>query len=51
MQENKMSEDTRIIMKLGDAYSNPKNYNANGRGTVYNPNGIVATLTTMSGGQ
>lgn len=38
------------IIKLGDAYANPKGYNANGRGSVYDVNGIVSTLVTMTGG-
>ena len=38
------------VVKLGDAYSNPNKIGGNGRGAVYDTNGICATITTMSGG-
>lgn len=37
-------------MKLGSAYSNPNNRNDNGRGTVYDINGIISTIVSMGGG-
>lgn len=39
-----------IITKLGDIYPNPSNFKGNGRGGVYAMNGIVPTITTMTGG-
>ena len=38
------------VIKLGNVYSNPKKIGGNGRGAIYDTNGICATLTTMSGG-
>lgn len=38
------------VIKLGCVYSNPKNIGGNGRGAVYDINGIAPTVVTMSGG-
>ena len=45
-----MDKSTNRVIKLGDAYSNPKNLPYNGRGPVVDTNGICITITTMSGG-
>lgn len=39
-----------MVIKLGDAYNNPNGIGGNGRGAVYDTNGICATIVTMSGG-
>lgn len=41
--------NTHTVIKLGDAYNNPKKIGGNGRGAVYDVNGICATIVTMSG--
>lgn len=41
--------ETNKILKLGDAYDNPKNFSG-GRGTVFDTNGICGTIVTMRGG-
>lgn len=41
--------ETNKIFKLGDVYYNPKNI-SNGRGTVFDTDGICGTLVTMGGG-
>lgn len=37
------------IVKLGDAYSNPKNIGGNGRGAIYSINGYSPTIVAMGG--
>lgn len=38
------------VIKLGDAYYNPKKIGGNGRGAVYSINGYAPTIVTMRGG-
>lgn len=47
---NKIIVSNHRVIKLGDVYNNPKKIGGNGRGAVYDINGICATITTMSGG-
>ena len=37
-------------IKMGCVYSNPNNTGGNGRGALYNPNGIAPVIMSMSGG-
>lgn len=37
-------------IKIGCVYSNPNNIGGNGRGALYNPNGIAPVIMSMSGG-
>lgn len=43
-------ERSKEMIKLGCAFSNPKNIGGGGRGSILDPNGICQTVTTMSGG-
>lgn len=38
------------VLKIGEVYENPKRHSGNGRGAVYDSNGICPTLVTMKGG-
>ena len=40
---------SKEVIKLGDAYKNDKHIGGNGRGAIYDINGICATLLTMIG--
>ena len=41
---------SKEVIKLGDAYKNDKHIGGNGRGAIYDINGLCATLLTMIGG-
>lgn len=43
-------ERTKEMIKLGCAFSNPKDISGSGRGSVLDPSGICQTVITMSGG-
>jgi len=43
-------ERFKEMIKLGCAFSNPKNIGGSGRGSVLDPSGICQTVITMSGG-